>query len=194
MSARERGSAWYQASDAKLLAAPAGDGEAFAVFYDRHARAVLNFFLRRTASPDVAGELAAETFAKALVSRRKFRGSAESARPWLMGIAQHEFKKWLRRGRIAMAARQRIGLPRIEMDEESFERIEALVDFAPLRSQLLDGLSHLSPRLREALILRVAMDLPYPEVAERLGCSEGAARVRVARGLARLADALEGTQ
>jgi DNA-directed RNA polymerase specialized sigma24 family protein len=35
------------------------------------------------------------------------------------------------------------------------------------------------------------MDLPYREVAKRLGCSEGAARVRVARGLARLAEILE---
>jgi DNA-directed RNA polymerase specialized sigma24 family protein len=29
----------------------------------------------------------------------------------------------------------------------------------------------------------VAMDLPYDEVATRLGCSQGAARVRVSRGL-----------
>jgi DNA-directed RNA polymerase specialized sigma24 family protein len=35
------------------------------------------------------------------------------------------------------------------------------------------------------------MELPYREVAQRLGCSEAAARVRVARGLSRLADMLE---
>jgi DNA-directed RNA polymerase specialized sigma24 family protein len=40
-------------------------------------------------------------------------------------------------------------------------------------------------------VLRVGHDLPYAEVARRLGCSEGAARVRVTRALTRLADLLE---
>jgi DNA-directed RNA polymerase specialized sigma24 family protein len=37
----------------------------------------------------------------------------------------------------------------------------------------------------------VVDELPYDEVARRLGCSEGAARVRVSRALTRLAETLE---
>ena len=47
--------------------------------------------------------------------------------------------------------------------------------------------SYSAPTLR----LRVAEQRPYGEVAALLGCSEGAARVRVSRGLTRLAEELE---
>jgi len=49
----------------------------------------------------------------------------------------------------------------------------------------------MSPRVAAAVALRIAEDLPYHEVARRLGCSEGAARVRVTRGLDQLAQLLE---
>ena len=44
----------------------------------------------------------------------------------------------------------------------------------------------LEPELMFALAGRNGIELPYPDVASRLGCSEGAARVRVARALAQL--------
>jgi RNA polymerase sigma factor (sigma-70 family) len=52
-------------------------------------------------------------------------------------------------------------------------------------------LERLSGTQREALELRVVEELPYREVARRLRVSEGAARVRVARGLKALAAALD---
>src|SRR5687768_14533136 len=47
--------------------------EAFGMFYDRHARAVLEYFARRTRDPESAADLTAETFAAAIVARRRFR-------------------------------------------------------------------------------------------------------------------------
>jgi DNA-directed RNA polymerase specialized sigma24 family protein len=49
----------------------------------------------------------------------------------------------------------------------------------------------LTPKLAQAVDLRVGLDLPYPEVARRLGTTEGTARARVARGLSNLLDNLE---
>jgi RNA polymerase sigma-70 factor (ECF subfamily) len=182
--------AWSEIPDEDLLRRSGDEPEAFGEFFDRHSRAVLSFLVHRTASPDIAGELMAETFAKAFASRKRYRPTAVPARAWVLGIARHELLKWLRRGRIAANARRKLGLPRIEMDDESFERIEELVDFEPLRQQIARGLASLKPSVREALELRVVMALPYSEVAARLNCSEGAARVRVGRGLNRLAKSL----
>jgi hypothetical protein len=57
-------------TDEELLGS---DGrEAFGVFYDRHARAVLEYFARRTRNPEAAADLTAETFAAAIVARRRF--------------------------------------------------------------------------------------------------------------------------
>ena len=56
-----------------------------------------------------------------------------------------------------------------------------------LRDQLAAGLVQLSDGEREALNLRVVQELEYPAVAQTLGCSEQAARVRVSRKLRSLA-------
>jgi len=54
-----------QRSDAELLLAARTCSEAFGVFYERHFASVLAFFRRRTAGPEEAFDLAAETFAAA---------------------------------------------------------------------------------------------------------------------------------
>jgi RNA polymerase sigma-70 factor (ECF subfamily) len=84
-----------------------------------------------------------------------------------------------------------MGFEAIELTEEDLERIDALVDFAPLQAAVTAALADLTPMLREAVVLRIADELSYDDVAERLGCSPGAARVRVSRGLARLQTAME---
>jgi len=65
-----------------------------------------------------------------------------------------------------------------------------LIDFVPLQEALRAAVADLPSRQSEALTLRVARGLSYPEVAGLLGCSEGAARVRVSRGLARLTEVM----
>ncbi len=86
---------------------------------------------------------------------------------------------------------KRLGMVRPEMDAESIDRVEELIDLASYRRELEAALSHLSLKEREALRLRVVDDLPFVEVAATLGCSEGAARVRVHRALGRLSDWME---
>ena len=88
---------------------------------------------------------------------------------------------------------KRLGIVRPETtDSESINRIEELIDLDSYRTELEGTLSRLSVREREeALRLRVVDDLPFTEVATALGCSEGAARVRVHRALGRLANWME---
>jgi RNA polymerase sigma factor (sigma-70 family) len=178
-------------SDGELLRAAQNDPEAFGVFYDRHAKALLAYFYRRTACAETAADLAAETFAAAFAARRRYRETGAPARAWLFKIAQRQLSRALRRGRVDERARRRLGVERISPDEESIERIEALTDLEPVRAAVRDAIGSLSPNLAAAVALRVGDDLPYAEVARRLGCSEAAARTRVARALSQLADRLE---
>jgi RNA polymerase sigma-70 factor (ECF subfamily) len=78
-----------------------------------------------------------------------------------------------------------------ELTTDDLERIDRMVDTSDLRAGLQDALTQLSPAVRDAVLLRVALDQPYEMVAELCSCSVGAARVRVARGLATLAELLE---
>ena len=81
-------------TDAELLAS--GRAEDFGELYERHARVVLAFCYRRTADPETAADLCAETFAQAFLSRRRYRDTGAGARAWLLGIARHRALHHLR--------------------------------------------------------------------------------------------------
>lgn len=105
--------------DELLLATAAGDGDAFAAFYRRHLDVVIGYLRKRVSDPELAFDLAAETFAAALVSVRRYRDGEEPAVGWLLGIAQHKLLESLRRGRVESAARRRLRLePVIIVDED----------------------------------------------------------------------------
>lgn len=176
-----------QRSDSELLTVSATEPGAFAVLYRRHAEDLLRYFARRTLDPEAAAELTAETFAQAFASRARYRETGANGVAWIYGIARHQLGRFFRSGRVLRDARRRLGMPERELPPADYERIEDLVDFAPIRGAIEEALLTLGEDQREALRLRVIEELPYDEVARRLACSELTARQRVSRGLRRLA-------
>lgn len=179
--------------DGSLLVRARTDPEAFGQFYDRQYRTVLRYFLFHTGSAHLATELTAETFAQALASVERFDPSRGTGVAWLFGIATHQFRRFLRRGEVDQRHRRRLRIitPIAAVDE--VERAVERADADLLTPQLAAALSGLSDVLRAAVLLRIGADLPYADVAEQLGCTEGTARVRVARGLRQLAAAMVAT-
>lgn len=177
--------------DTRLLVAARRDPTAFADLYSRNSDRVVAYFYRRILCPHTAVDLAAETFAQAYESRKRFNPDGGSGRGWLFGIAGNLYMEWLRREAVSDKARRRLGIVTPLLVEEDLERVEGLVDLLPLRDALQDALVSLSPRLRDAVVLRVALSWPYEDVAQELGCSVGAARVRVSRGLDQLLELME---
>ena len=178
------------ASDEDLLAV--GEPvDAFGVLFERHHREMLGFFVRRTADAQAAADLTAEVFAAAFVARRRFRSQgAGSARAWLYGIARRQLGRYARRSRVSDRYRKKLGMERTIVDDDASVRVEQLADLAELRGELQAAMAALPQSQIDAIRLRVIDELSYRDVAARLGCSEGAARVRVTRGLSRLAEVL----
>jgi RNA polymerase sigma factor (sigma-70 family) len=169
------------------------DDPGFSRLYQGTAQDLVVFFARRTYDAEAAADLMAETFAKAYLGRRRFRGSTEEeARAWLFGIARRRFAMYVRRGKAERRALRRLGLERPQLVEGEFARIEELAGLDSMRGTLAEHLGSLAPAQRSALELRVVRELPYPDVADRLGISEQAARARVSRALRSLGSALEG--
>jgi len=169
------------------------DEVGFARLYRGAAQDLVVFFARRTYDPEAAADLMAETFAKAYLGRRRFRGSTEEqARAWLFGIARRRFAMYVRRGKAERRALRRLGLERPQLVEAEYARIEELAGLDALRTPLAAHLGRLAPTQRRALELRVVRGLSYPDVADRLGISEQAARARVSRALRGLGAALNG--
>src|ERR1700712_3883940 len=104
--------------DADLLSAAArGDGDAFTAFYRRHDALVLGYLRRRVPEPELAFDLAAETFAAALLSARRYKSESGPATAWLLGIAHNKLLESLRRGRVEAAARRKLRLDPIVVDD-----------------------------------------------------------------------------
>jgi RNA polymerase sigma-70 factor (ECF subfamily) len=182
-----------EASDEDLVRDSSRDPDAFGLLYDRHARDVLGYFVRRTADAQVAADLTAEVFAAAFVARRRFRSMGSgSARGWLFGIARNQLGRYARRERVTERYRRKLGMERMVLSDDGAHRIEELAELADLRIALRHALASLPRTQLDAVRLRIIDELPYVEVALRLGCSEGAARVRVTRGLSRLAEVIGG--
>lgn len=178
-------------TDAELLAGADQDPSLFGLFYRRHVNAVLGYHYRRTGCAQTAADLTAETFAAAYLARSRFRPGPAPARAWLFGIARRQLGTFARRQRVADRARRRLAVPSIELENDDLERIERLVDLEPVAAAVRSAVARLPTGQAEAIRLRVADERTYAEVAEVLGCSEGAARVRVSRGLRTLAELME---
>src|SRR5574341_1801060 len=72
--------------DTELIAASLLEPERFAELFDRHFPAI-HRYLRRRVGPELADDLAAETFTQAFARRRHYQSEHPDARPWLYGIA-----------------------------------------------------------------------------------------------------------
>src|SRR3569832_1480341 len=103
-------------SDAELLASD--DPAAFGVFYDRHVRSMLGYFARRTGDPEVAADLTAETFASAIVARRRFRPGGPPPSAWLYTIAARRLTDFHRRGRVDERVRRSLAMERRPLSAE----------------------------------------------------------------------------
>ena len=102
-------------TDDELLSS--NDPEAFGVFYDRHVKALLGYFARRTYDPEEAADLTAETFASALVARRRFKPGGPPATAWLFKIAARRLADYQRKGHVEQRMRRSL-----EMERRPVER------------------------------------------------------------------------
>lgn len=160
------------------------DAAAFADFYRWHVDGLVGYLLRRVFDVELALELVAESFAQAYFGRRRFRGSTEAeAKAWLYSIATRQLALYFRRSKVERKALKRLGLEPPRINDEETQLLLDRAEIGDLRESVRAGLRSLTREQQLALELRVVEELPYAEVAQRLGVSEDAAKARVSRGL-----------
>ena len=160
--------------------------------YRRHAKPMLRFFVRTSFDAQLGLDVVGETFARAWANRRTFHGNTqEAATAWLWTIGRNALNDALRRGACERRALAKLAVMVPRLDDEEMERVESLAGLPELRRNLRDVLSQLAPNERTVLHLRIVMELDYKEIANRLGTSSGAARVRVHRAIRALSELME---
>ena len=167
--------------DAAVVAESLHHPERFAAIYDRYFAEIYRYVAGRL-GPDVADDLAAETFADAFRKRAQFRPSRGALRPWLYGIAtnlvaRHRRVEARRLNALTRAADQ----PPSADHGDLADRAAARVSAQQLRQPLARALAQLADRDRDALLLVSLADLSYEEVAAALGIPAGTVGSRLNR-------------
>ncbi len=173
----------------ELLAVARADPESFAAFYRLFERPVLGFFMKATGSPELAADLAAETFARTLESVDDYDTAKGRADQWLFGIARNVLGSSCRAGRVEAKARERLGMDRLVVDDYAALAIAHLSEGGEEATRALAGLPE---EQRRAIEARVVEGLAYGQIAGELRCSQAVVRQRVSRGLSTLRARLAG--
>lgn len=165
----------------------------FGKLFDRHGQAIYKFCARRTADLALAEDLTSVTFLEAWRHRHRAPlGQAESALPWLLGVANNVVRNALRHRR-----RDRIALERLPpasvVPAAEDDALSRSVTEARLR-EALDAISALSEGERDVVMLVLWSDLAYDEAATALGIPVGTVRSRLARARPKLQIALGDTR
>ena len=171
-------------TDEELLAA-VSDADAFGELYRRTFPLVAAYLVRRVGNAELAADLAAETYATALGSRRRYQPRKGSAHTWLLTIAHARLVDAVRRNQVEDRARRKLGMEPTMLDDEDLARIDS---YGTNAQSLLSGLS---PDQAVAIRARVFDERDYEEIARSLACSSSVVRQRVKRGLDEIRQALE---
>jgi RNA polymerase sigma-70 factor (ECF subfamily) len=169
-------------TDRELLRRARSEPEAFGAFYRRHVDWVLAFVARRIDEPEVAADLAAESFAAALIALRRIDVTSILPNAWLFGIVNNQVHGYWRRGKVSRRAQERLAVQRVELSERDRADFEALAG----DTTAVPILELLPAEQRFAVRRRVIDERGYDEIADELGVNEATVRKRVSRGLAAL--------
>ena len=163
-----------------------GDEDACARLYREFSPAVLRLSFGLLNDLRDAEEVMQDAFVYALRNLKRFDPEKSAFRTWLFTIAISRCRNKRRRKWLATLP---LSLLNAEPAPGSPREVEALLARRGVRRQIWEVLQELSPRLREALVLRYLGDLKYGEIGQALGCNAKTAESRVRLGLI----ALRGT-
>lgn len=156
-----------------------GSDRAFNLLIDRHQRAVRGFLRRLLPDAADADDIAQETFLAAWEGAHAYRGSS-SVRSWLCAIAWRKARSaqraWFRR--------------RTREAADASGEDDGLQASAEDRLAVKQALQALPLDQRAAVALCLAEGFSHAEAAEILGAPLGTVKSHVARGRARLLEAL----
>jgi RNA polymerase sigma-70 factor (ECF subfamily) len=165
-----------------------GDRAAFDELVRRTHVDTYTLALRLTANEEDARDVVQEAYLKAWRGLPEFRGDAQFT-TWMYRITANSAYTLVKKRRRHRAE------PLDAMLDDPIElhpdlQPEGAAESALLLDELSIALEELSPRLRTLVVLKDVYGLSHEEIAEELGISVAAAKVRLHRGRRKLRDLL----
>lgn len=166
----------------------AADPAAWEELVRRHSPRVYNLCLRFTGRAHDAEDLTQEAFLRIFRNLASYRPEAGNFGTWVTALTRNLLVDHYRRGRTER--KQMVD----GADEDLFGAVaapghsaERMVWQRELELRVQQALVHLSPELREVIILRDLQDMDYSEIAAALALPLGTVKSRINRGRVELA-------
>jgi RNA polymerase sigma-70 factor (ECF subfamily) len=173
-----------------IAAAQRGDRSAFDELVRQSFVDTFTLARRITGNEEDARDVVQEAYIRAWRGIGKFRGEAQFS-TWMYRITANAATTHVKRRRRHRAESLD------DVAEPSDTRIEsqpaAMAESAASLDRLAAALDELPPKLRSVVVLKDVYDLPHESIADELGISVTAAKVRLHRARRRLRDVLEAS-
>ncbi|NAY92752.1 sigma-70 family RNA polymerase sigma factor [Muricauda sp. JGD-17] len=172
----------HLSDNALMSEVKSGDLDKLGLLYERHKKTLFGFFYNLGNNPSVSEDLVQNVFMRMLKYRGSYTGKGMFG-AWMFRMARNvnydHHKKTAKEKISWQVSSEELGEASDDGFNESMEREGNSI-------LLKRALAKLSDEKRELLILSKYKGLKFGELAEILGCTEGAAKVRVHRALKEL--------
>lgn len=182
--------AGQELDERELVERARGDADAFAVLYRRYVERIHAFAYRRTGSREIAEDVTAATFEKALRHLDTFSWRPGGFAPWIFRIAANELATHYRREYRSRTGKAQAVFHALQpsVQQEDYDEVDRRLD-EPV-TEVRKAMSTLSPRYQQALSLRYLSGLSLEDAARAMSCSKPTMSVTVHRAVAALRAAL----
>jgi RNA polymerase sigma factor (sigma-70 family) len=168
--------------NALMLQVKDGDLDRMGLLFERHHRRLFGFIFRMTGEREASEDIVQNVFLRMLTYRHGFTGNGEF-RTWMYHLARNLLYDYLNKNK-----KDPLRYPVEEFSEKLAGAYFADMDMVKKQElqTLEQAMMGLSAENRELLLLCRFQELKYQEIADLLGISEGAVKVRVHRALYQL--------
>jgi RNA polymerase sigma factor (sigma-70 family) len=142
---------------------------------------VYRFLLRKTGDPHEAEELTQRVFVDATTALRRESPPPDSLLAWLYAIAERRYVDDIRRRIVA-----RRGLRFLQRSEEAPD----LVYSQEITDALREAIGRLPEGQRAVVVMKLLEGRTFAEIADKLGISEAACKMRLSRAIAQVKEEL----
>ena len=163
-----------------------GDPQAFRQLFDGLAPRIHGFFRRTFRDPATADDLLQQTFLKLHRARKRYREGAK-VRPWVFTIAARvKLDELRRRGRSRESGSEdSLAAAESRLAREAPDAPDAAVR-SEVQEQVRAAMEQLTDAQRVVVELHRFEGMSYPEIAEVLGSTPGAIKLRAFRAYGQL--------
>lgn len=162
-----------------MLKVKSGDLDKLGLLYERHKKRLFGFFYNLGNNPSVSEDLVQNVFVRMLKYRSSFSGEGMFI-AWMFRMARnvnHDYHNKTSKESIA------VNVSSEELRDESEDVLNEEIERKGNSLLLRKALAQLPEDKRELLIMSKYKGLKFKELAGIIGCTEGAAKVRVHRAL-----------